>query len=147
MLPKFAIAGLAATAFVAATALTPTGAAAGGRGGGAGNFPQYGTWNWPAYTETNCGYVRVNTYRQRQPGPWPMGLSVPLDLAEKSWKFFGVRWRQPTHVSRCKTPHILNTPNFVSGIGALSAAEKHKASTRRVSAGVMMPSSHSRAVA
>jgi hypothetical protein len=43
MLPKFAIAGLAATAFVAATALTPTGAAAGGRGGGAGNFPQYGT--------------------------------------------------------------------------------------------------------
>ena len=44
-------------------------------------------------------------------------------------------------------PHILNTPNLVSGIGAFSAAEKHSASTRRVSAGVMMPSSHSRAVA
>jgi hypothetical protein len=43
--------------------------------------------------------------------------------------------------------HILNTPNFVSGIGALSAAEKHNANTRRVSAGVMMPSSQSRAVA
>jgi hypothetical protein len=43
--------------------------------------------------------------------------------------------------------HILKTPNLVSGIGALSAAEKHKARTRRVSAGVMMPSSHSRAVA
>jgi hypothetical protein len=68
MLPKFAIAGLAATAFVAATALTPTGAAAGGRGGGAGNYPHYGSWNWPAYTEMNCGYVRVNGYRQKQPG-------------------------------------------------------------------------------
>ena len=43
--------------------------------------------------------------------------------------------------------HILNTPNFVSGIGAFSAAEKHSASTRRVSAGVMMLSSQSRAVA
>ena len=58
-----------------------------------------------------------------------------------------MRWRQPTHVTRCKTFHILNTPNFVSGIGALSAAEKHNASTRRVSDGAMMPSSHSRAVA
>src|SRR5690242_595821 len=81
MLPKFAIAGLAATAFVAATALTPTGAAAGGRGGGAGNYPHYGSWNWPAYTEMNCGYVRVNGYRQKQ---WAMGLSVPLDLRETS---------------------------------------------------------------
>src|SRR5262249_54473326 len=43
--------------------------------------------------------------------------------------------------------HIRNTPNFVSGIGAFSAAEKHRARTRRVSVGVMMPSSHSRAVA
>ena len=34
MLSKFAIAGLAATAFIAATALMSTGAAAGGRGGG-----------------------------------------------------------------------------------------------------------------
>jgi hypothetical protein len=67
MLSKFAIAGLAATAFIAATALMSTGAAAGGRGG-SGNWPQPGTWNWPAYTDTNCGYVRVNTYRQRQPG-------------------------------------------------------------------------------
>ena len=47
----------------------------------------------------------------------------------------------------CAPTHILNTPNLVSGIGALSAAEKHSASTRRVSPGVMMPSSHSRAVA
>jgi hypothetical protein len=43
--------------------------------------------------------------------------------------------------------HILNTPNFVSGTGALSAALKAKASTRRVSLGAMMPSSHIRAVA
>jgi hypothetical protein len=67
MLSKFAIAGLAVAAFIAATALISTGTAAGGRGGGA-NWPQYGTWNWPAYTDTNCGYVRVNAYRQRQPG-------------------------------------------------------------------------------
>jgi hypothetical protein len=41
MLSKFAIAGLAATAFIAATALMSTGAAAGGRGG-SGNWPQPG---------------------------------------------------------------------------------------------------------
>ena len=46
-----------------------------------------------------------------------------------------------------QTAHIRNTPNFVSGIGALSVAEKHSASTRRVSAGAMMPSSQRRAVA
>jgi hypothetical protein len=44
MLPKFVIVCSAATAFVATTALMPTGASAGGRGG-AGNVPQPGTWN------------------------------------------------------------------------------------------------------
>ena len=43
--------------------------------------------------------------------------------------------------------HILNMPKRVSGIGALSAAERLKATTLRVSAGSMMPSSHSRAEA
>ena len=43
--------------------------------------------------------------------------------------------------------YIRNTPNFVSGIGALSTTEKHNASTRRVSLGAMMPTSQSRAVA
>src|SRR6185437_12511808 len=43
--------------------------------------------------------------------------------------------------------YILNTPNLVSGTGALSAAENASASTRRVSLGAMMPSSHSRALA
>ena len=38
-------------------------------------------------------------------------------------------------------------PKVVSGTGALSAAEIPRASTRRVSSGSMMPSSHSRAVA
>ena len=42
--------------------------------------------------------------------------------------------------------YILNTPNVVSGIGALRAAEIPRASTRRVSSGSMIPSSHSRAV-
>ena len=41
--------------------------------------------------------------------------------------------------------YIRNTPNFVSGIGAFSAALRPSASTRRVSAGSITPSSHSRA--
>ena len=41
---------------------------------------------------------------------------------------------------------IRNTPNFGSGMGAFNAADSAKASTRRVSAGSMMPSSHRRAV-
>jgi hypothetical protein len=68
MLAKSVIACLAAAAFVAATALMPTSASAGGRGG-----PQPGTWNWPPYAEggnvprTTCGYVRVNP---RSQGRW-----------------------------------------------------------------------------
>jgi hypothetical protein len=42
--------------------------------------------------------------------------------------------------------HIRNTPKRVSFGGALRAAESASASTMRVSAGSMMPSSHSRAV-
>src|ERR1700719_3187604 len=62
------------------------------------------------------------------------------------------RLRLPFENKTCTTfsltsTHIRNTPNRVSEIGAFSAAEKHNASTRRVSAGVMMPSSHNRAVA
>ena len=43
--------------------------------------------------------------------------------------------------------YIRNTPNAVFGIGALSAAEIPSPSTMRVSAGAMMPSSQSRALA
>jgi hypothetical protein len=43
MLPKSVIACLAATAFIATTALMPTGASAA--------RPQPGTWNWPPYAE------------------------------------------------------------------------------------------------
>ena len=72
-MPKSVIACLAATAFVATTALMPTGASA-GRGG-----PQPGTWNWPPYAEsgergmprTTCGYVWVNSYRHKpRKGQW-----------------------------------------------------------------------------
>ena len=59
-------------------------------------------------------------------------------------------WADPAtgpHRPGLENPHILNTPNFVSGIGALSVAENASASTRRVSVGAMTPSSHSRAVA
>ena len=48
------------------------------------------------------------------------------------------------HRSSC---YMRKTPKRVSGIGARSAAAKPKASTRRVSTGSMMPSSHKRAVA
>ena len=43
--------------------------------------------------------------------------------------------------------YIRNTPKRVSGIGAFSDADRPSASTVRVSAGSMMPSSHSRALA
>ena len=43
--------------------------------------------------------------------------------------------------------HILNTPNFVSSIGALSVAEIDRPNTIRVSAGSITPSSHKRAEA
>ena len=43
--------------------------------------------------------------------------------------------------------HIRNTPNFGGGIGALRAAEMPSPSVMRVSAGSIMPSSHSRALA
>ncbi len=45
------------------------------------------------------------------------------------------------------SPHIRKTPKRVSGTGLFNVAEKASASTRRVSRGVMMPSSQSRAVA
>ena len=43
--------------------------------------------------------------------------------------------------------YILNTPNVVGSIGAFRLAEMARPSTRRVSAGSMTPSSHSRALA
>ena len=43
--------------------------------------------------------------------------------------------------------YIRNTPNLVSSIGALSAADKAKPTTSRVCAGSIMPSSHKRALA
>jgi hypothetical protein len=73
MLPKFVIVCLAATAFVATTALMPTGASA-----ARGNVPQPGTWNWPPYAgggnmpRATCGYVWVNPYpyKPRPQGRW-----------------------------------------------------------------------------
>ncbi len=43
--------------------------------------------------------------------------------------------------------YIRKTPNLVSSMGAFSAADNARPSTRRVSAGAMMPSSHNLAVA
>src|SRR4051812_6302296 len=43
--------------------------------------------------------------------------------------------------------YIRNTPNRVRSIGALSAADKPRPSTMRVSAGSITPSSHKRALA
>jgi hypothetical protein len=64
MLPRIAIAGLAAATLVAAAALIPTGAAAGGGAhGGAGNWPQSGTWNWPEYAGAQtCTWTQVKHF-------------------------------------------------------------------------------------
>ena len=43
--------------------------------------------------------------------------------------------------------HIRNTPKRVSCLGLFNAADKASPSTRRLSAGSMMPSSHNRALA
>ena len=48
--------------------------------------------------------------------------------------------------NRPQAAHIRKMPNRVSGIGASSAAEIPRASTRRVSSGSRIPSSQSRAV-
>jgi hypothetical protein len=46
------------------------------------------------------------------------------------------------------SPYMRNTPNFgASGMGAFRLALRPSASTRRVSAGSMTPSSHRRALA
>src|SRR5690606_39143800 len=47
----------------------------------------------------------------------------------------------------CPPGYMRNTPKRAGSIGALSEADRPRPSTRRVSAGSMMPSSHSRAVA
>jgi len=73
MLLKHVIAWLIATAFVAATTLTPIGALAAGRGGA--NIPMPGTYNWPPCAPPTvcpgtegprCGYVRVHPNHQKQ---------------------------------------------------------------------------------
>lgn len=46
----------------------------------------------------------------------------------------------------CILFYILNTPNFVSSGARFREAEMHRPITFRVSAGSMIPSSHSRAV-
>jgi len=64
MLLKTVITGLAAAALIAASASAPTYAAGGGHGG-AGNWPQEGTWNWPVM----CKWVpvQVKHYNHKQP--------------------------------------------------------------------------------
>jgi len=64
MLFKSVITGLAAAALIAASASAPTYAAGGGHGG-AGNWPQEGTWNWPVM----CKWVpvQVKSYNHKQP--------------------------------------------------------------------------------
>ena len=58
-----------------------------------------------------------------------------------------VTYRESVMYGGKRSGYIRNTPQLVSGIGALRAAENESASTRRVSCGAMMPSSQSRAVA
>jgi len=54
---------------------------------------------------------------------------------------------QQNNLPLLQSHHIRNTPNFGGGIGALRAAEMPSPRVMRVSAGSMIPSSHSRALA
>ena len=73
------------------------------------------------------------------------GLSRLAPLCKDFLHEYGNFMRQAADFEKT---YILNTPNRVrSSIGALSDADNPSPSTRRVSAGSMMPSSHSRAVA
>src|SRR5262249_28592214 len=63
----------------------------------------------------------------------PSILRGPTDYARRSGLIF-------------PRSYIRKTPKVVSGTGAFSAAEMPSASTRRVSSGSMIPSSHRRAV-
>src|SRR5690606_4507706 len=64
----------------------------------------------------------------------------------RRWSPRGGRYRRHGCSCRC-VGYMRNTPNLAGSIGALRDAETARPSTRRVSAGSMMPSSHSRAVA
>ena len=81
---------------------------------------------------------------------WRAGRRTPLPTAA-STRCTGSRsrtaGRRDRRAVRAVAPsYIRKMPNFVSGIGAFSAAEIPSASTRRVSSGSMIPSSHRRAV-
>lgn len=86
---------------------------------------------------------------RRHRAEFPLTLAVNrVKLLKRAAVLTGVPARQSGSSDfRQHFHYILNTPNVVSGIGALRAAENAKPKTRRVSWGVMMPSSHKRAVA
>jgi hypothetical protein len=64
MLRKTVIVGLAAAGIVAGSALASTAALAAGHGGGGGNWPQEGAWNWPEYAGggPTCNWTQVKYY-------------------------------------------------------------------------------------
>ncbi len=68
---------------------------------------------------------------------------LPAGAEDPDGDLAAVRDEQPAN---WPPAHMRKIPNFVSGIGASSAAEIPRASTRRVSSGSMIPSSQSRAV-
>jgi hypothetical protein len=74
-------------------------------------------------------------------------LNIRVGIAESEVEGEKAVTRYNTAGSKIGTAYIRNTPNCEAGIGALSVAENASIRTRRVSAGVMMPSSHRRAVA
>src|SRR6185437_6011165 len=78
-------------------------------------------------------------------------LNIPRHGLDSAWRMardgHRIRSFDLAKLASVRTRYILNTPNFVSATGAFSAAENASASTRRVSDGAIIPSSHSRAVA
>jgi hypothetical protein len=96
--------------------------------------------------------IRAETWRARGlrdeiGASWGRGRPRPLLRAPR--RSLRLREGRPrrSRFQRRYLPHMRNTPNFVSSIGALRQAESESESTVRVSEGRMMPSSQSRAVA
>ena len=73
---------------------------------------------------------------------WRAAAPQPKTLLRVSTRIVSFRRAGTPHLH-----HIRNTPKRVASIGAFKAADNPRPSTRRVSAGSMMPSSHRRALA
>lgn len=124
----------------AGTSGTPTGPAA----GSCGPTPGGTTLSGAGYTATYA-YDTLDRLTTGPAGSYTYGDSAHLHALTATSNGHGYAY-DASGDATCQPHHMRKTPNWVSGIGALSAAAMPSPSTVRVSAGSMMPSSHSRAV-